>query len=330
MFFSSQNLMGLDIGYESLKLVELKGKRRGKATLIGAIDTPLTERILEKDSFKNIAATANLIKEACRKAKPHPIKATKIISALPETFVFSKTIQMPKMSEKEYAKAVPIEAAQYLPIPIEEVYFDYQILISHPDESLNDILIVASPKKLVDNYVEMTSLAGLELIALETKPLAVGRAVSSGAPISGSVVVEIGTEIARVSIWDNGSIRLTTTVAIGKNQILESVKAIDPSFKEIDPIINERDFTEYSQTLGQISEEIVSAIKYHQNRDYKPKPIEKILLCGSGAKIKNIDQFIEKKTKLKTEIVTPNVKGNDKLGTEFITAFGLALRSEYE
>jgi type IV pilus assembly protein PilM len=172
------SVFGLDIGFETIKLVELK-KNRHSIKLVGAKEVRLTERILERDSFRNKAATANLIKEACRSALPGPIRAKKIVTALPENFVFSKTIQMPKMSREELEKSIQIEAAQYLPIPAEEVYIDFQTLIVHPDESLTDILLVAAPKKLVDDYVEMTRIAGLELVALETKPIAVGRAVSA-------------------------------------------------------------------------------------------------------------------------------------------------------
>lgn len=328
--FKNDSVFGLDIGYETLKLVELK-KKKGGIFLVGSIEVPLTERILEKDSFKNKAQTANLIKDACRRALPSAIKATKIASALPETFVFSKTIQMPKMTDKEYEKAVPIEAAQFLPIPIEEVYLDYQVLITHPEEALVDILIAASPRKLVDDYVEMTKMAGFELEALETKPIAVGRAIRSYIPLDGSLIVEIGTEISRISIWDNNSIRLATTVATGKNQIVENLRAIGHQEETTGSvIIKETEFPELSQTLLNISDEIINAIKYHQNRDYKPKPVKKILLCGSGAKIGGIDAYISKETKIAAEIVKPNLKGKASLGTEFITAFGLALRNEYE
>jgi len=327
--FKNDSVFGLDIGYETLKLVELKRRRSG-IFLVGSVEVPLTERILEKDTFKNKATTASLIKNACRKALPSAIKAKRIVSALPETFVFSKTIQMPKMTENEYEKSIPIEAAQFLPIPIEEVYIDHQVLITHPEDAMADILIVASPRKLVDDYVEMTKMAGFELAALETKPIAVGRAISNSVSLDGSLIVEIGTEISRISIWDSNSVRLTTTVATGKNQIIENLQAIGHSEKTDKIVIKESEFPDLSRTLLNISDEIINAIKYHQNRDYKPKPVKKILLCGSGAKILGIDNYIAKETKIATEIVKPNLKGKENLGTDFITAFGLALRNEYE
>lgn len=317
--FNSNKILGLDIGYESLRLVELSNSG-GKFKLVGYNEIPLRERILERDHFKNKAATASLIKEACKSAKPNPITAKKIVSALPESFVFSKTIQMPKMSEKELTEAIETQAVQYLPIPPEEVYIDHQVLIVHPDEPLIDILFVAAPKKLVDDYVDMSRMAGFELTALETKPLSVGRSVLTMHPTSNATaIIEIGTELSRVSIWEDKQIRLMTSINTGKNQIKEF---IGDSME-----INETNFELAKSVLSNISSETINAIKYHQNRDYKPKPIEKVLLCGSGANIKNIGKYLSLLVNIKTSVVSPDFE-KEKIGPEFITAVGLAMRPE--
>ena len=132
MFNKKNSVLGLDIGFESLKLVELKQTSKG-FELVGFIETPLTDKLLEKDRFRDKKAAAKYIKDACKKAKPNPITAKKIVAALPESFVFSKTIKLPKMAENDLANAVRTEASQYLPIPIDETYVDYQPLIIHPD-----------------------------------------------------------------------------------------------------------------------------------------------------------------------------------------------------
>lgn len=323
LFTDNRMCFGLDIGYETIKLVSVSQKK-GQISLIGAIEVPLTERILERDHFKNKEKTATLIRDACKKAKPLPISTRKIVSALPETFVFSKTIQMPKMSQEDYAKSIPMEAAQYLPIPVTDVYLDFQVMIVHPDEPLVDILLVAAPKKLVDEYVEVTKLAGLELSALETKPIAVGRAVAASAPLKGACVIEIGTEITRLSIWDNNNLRLSTSVPLGKNQIEGS---LGHEYNKSATISNS---VATSALLSPLPQEITNSIKYHNNRDYHPSPIQNIYLCGSGAKISGIAEYIQKATNISTQIIQPNIREKDKIGTEFITAFGLALRNDLE
>jgi type IV pilus assembly protein PilM len=197
-------------------------------------------------------------------------------------------------------------------------------MIVHPDEPLVDILLVAAPKKLVDEYVEVTKMAGFELSALETKPIAVGRAVAASAPLKGAIIIEIGTEITRLSLWDNNNLRLSTSVPLGKNQIEGS---LSHEYNKSATISNS---VTTSSLLASIPQEIVNSIKYHNSRDYHPTPIQNIYLCGSGAKISGIAEYIQKETNIGTQIILPNIKEKEKIGTEFITAFGLALRNDLE
>lgn len=318
LFGSDNRVFGLDIGYETIKLIEIKKSGPGYA-LVGFNEVPLGERLLEKDHFKNIASAANLIVEATSKSKPQAIKAKRIVSALPESFVFSKMIEMPKMSPAELEKSIPIEAAQYVPIPVENLYIDYQVLTMSPNSTMTDILLVASPKKLVDDYMEMAKLAGMELFALETKPIAVGRAISASKSLASSVIIEIGTEITRLSIWNNNYVQLITSVPTGKNQITEAGglgQSVSAPLLQNSPALS---------LVKTITDETITAIKYHQNRAHNPKPITEIYLCGSGAKIEGIDEYIKKMIRIKTEIVKPNISGPAELGTEFITSFGLSL-----
>jgi type IV pilus assembly protein PilM len=55
------------------------------------------------------------------------------------------------MSESEISTAVPVEAESFIPLPIEQVYLDWQILGRKEDKQ--EILIIASPKEFVDKYV---------------------------------------------------------------------------------------------------------------------------------------------------------------------------------
>ena len=75
---------------------------------------------------------------------------------------------MPLMNEEEAAKAVYFEAENYIPLPIESVYLDAQIVgatSNHPDHA--DVLIAALPKKTVDSYLYSLRKAGLKPLVFE-------------------------------------------------------------------------------------------------------------------------------------------------------------------
>lgn len=325
LFGSNTKTFGLDIGFETLKLCQVSHVSSRGVEIWGTIEFPITEPILDRDRIKNKEAVANTIKEACRKAQPHAINASNIVSALPETFVFSKTLQVPKMAIGELANAVPNEAAQYLPIPITEVYIDFQILMTHPDEPLIDVLVAAAPKKLVDDYVEMSKMANLELVALETKPIATGRAIIKDRTKS-IAIVHIGTELTRIAIWDKANIRLVTTAPTGKNQILQNVSAASPEVQNLKDIDPKKDEHLFSLAFDTIIEEVLGAIRYHQNRSYKPTPVTEIQICGSAASVAGIDEYFSKMVKIKSFVAQPKVSNSKFLEPQFIPALGLALR----
>ena len=323
---NSERIFGLDIGYETLKLCELN-KHRNSAKVVGVFEYPITKKILEQDRIKDKEAVANMINEARRKAKPHQIKAPGIVTALPENFVFSKTIQVPKMSAKELATAIPNEAVQYLPIPLESVYTDFQILTVHPEENLMDVLIAATPKKLVDDYVEMAKLAGLKLLALETKPIAVGRAIIADRSKEGILIIHIGTELTRISIWDKGKIRLITTAGIGKNKIVEGIPSLVGQTNKIDKIkIKNQEKEQIKLIIQPMIDEVLESIRYYQNRGHKPSKISLIKICGSGGLVSGIDELIGKELKIKSEIATTKVITSIPIKPNYLTSFGLAMR----
>jgi Tfp pilus assembly PilM family ATPase len=168
----------------------------------------------------------------------------------------------------------------------------------------------------------MTKMAGFELIALETKPMAVERAVLAAAsPRGAAVIIEIGTEISRVIIWD-GNIRLITTVNIGNNQLKDALGTSNFNNSNL------ASHDSLAPAINSFCNEIVNAIKYHQTRDHKPRPVTEIVLCGSGAEVPGMSEKIESALKIKTIRVLPRVEGNEKLKTSFITAVGLAMRPD--
>jgi len=88
------------------------------------------------------------------------LKAKDIVFSLPEEKVFLKVIKMPKMTVEELREATVFEVENYIPISVEDVYLDFTIL----DQGVLDqkILIAASPKKVVKNYLSLFEKCGLK------------------------------------------------------------------------------------------------------------------------------------------------------------------------
>ncbi len=58
---------------------------------------------------------------------------------------------MPIMTDEQLENAVLFEAEAYIPLPMDQVYFDWQVLGKIADGL--EVLIIASPKEYVDKFL---------------------------------------------------------------------------------------------------------------------------------------------------------------------------------
>ena len=292
---------GLDIGHETMKVVQVKGKKNN-FRLIGASEINIPAASLTKEGLKNKQEIAQAIRQAVKTAKPHGISAKIVAAGLPESLFFTKSLDLPKMSLAEINKNIPYQVNEFFPLPPEETYMDWQITEIQEKGSV-EVLVVAAPKVIVDSLVETVKLAGFELMGLETKPVAVARALVGYNDMNPYIIVDIGAENSGLTCLDKGVLKLTSTVSFGGNQI-----AKDPE-----------------STLKNLASEIVHSMKYYQNRVGQAQVFRKVILAGGGASIENVPAKIENLTKIKTEISQPMVKLTN-YHPRFATAIGLAMK----
>ncbi|MBP7967488.1 pilus assembly protein PilM, partial [Candidatus Woesebacteria bacterium] len=106
---------------------------------------------------------------------------------------YSQLLVMPDLKEEELVNAIHLQADEFVPLPIEDVYIDLDIISKLPDNKLL-ILFVAAPKKIVDHLSNTISLAGLEAYTLENELSAVGRFISEVYPFikEPSLIINFG------------------------------------------------------------------------------------------------------------------------------------------
>lgn len=299
-----QDTFGLDIGYESIKLIQLKKSGSAFKLIAGGVSPSIHEPFL-KERIKDKKGLSTVIKKAISQ---HKITAKAVVSALPEIFVFTKIITMPKMSLQDLESAVPLDAASFIPFEPEQTSLDFSIVGEVKDKY--EILIVAAPKTLVEDYVELIASSGLTLSLLETKPIANIRALIPQTKAETTLIVDFGTRTTSVTICKGQNIRMTATLSFGGQFFSKTVKTNDA-------------------VLANLAKSILENLKYYQG--YREKnPITRILLSGGTALRPGLCNYIETKTSIRTEIGNPwqMVKNPPVKVSEpqYTTAIGLAMK----
>lgn len=345
---------GLDISDLSLKLIKLKEKRGG-FVLESYNQADIEPGVLKQGVIKNEDKLAKIIKEACLTAQGKKITMPYVIASLPEEKSFLQVIQMPRMEEKDLKSAIVFEVENYIPLPINEVYFDFQVIPASKNHTTHlDVLIVAMPKKIVNSYVSCFEKAGLIPIAFEVESQAISRALikndSSSAPV---ILIDFGKNSTDVIVFFENSIRFTCSLPISSMQLTVAIaEALKVNIKKADELKIKHDLyankrnekaKKIQQAIDPILNDLVLQIKkyidFYQNHAYQEdlfsnEKIEKILLCGGGANLKGLTRFFQETLKIHTVLSYPQINFSSrnipnqfsKNALSFITALGLALR----
>ncbi len=335
----------MDVGGGSFKILQLE--QRGKAVELRAFcDVAMPKGIVANDQVTDPKTFDFLLKQSLDKPQFGRVSTDRVVASLPESRSFVRVIQIPQMSEAEAESAVPFEAESFIPLPVDQVYLDWQKLGKVEDKM--NILIIATPKELVDKYLELLDQAGLKPVALEVESMSCHRAVISKGSRETLLILDLDAYRSSLIMVEDGNLQFTSTVPIAGSAFTESIarslgvsSAKAEEVKKRVGIANTADYpnikTALLPVLNNLVEEIKNILKFH--RDHSGKQVSRILLAGGGAKLKNLPDFLAPQLQefggLKVELANPwqNLPGLAKISLDpleslgYATAVGLAERS---
>ena len=352
---------GLDISDLSLKFAKLKKKKKFFDLEIFG-EKEIEPGVIKEGEIKDEKKLAEIIKEATKK-----IKTKYVITSLPEEKAFLQVIKMPKLPEEDLKSAVVFEAEKYIPLPIDQVYLDSQIIQPAPHQNFSEgesleVLISAIPKKITDSYLNSFKLAGLQPTCFEIESMAISRILIKGEfsrdPI---LIIDLGATRTSFIIFSGKTIRFTASTPIsshGFSQVIsktlgvtleeaeklkikygleERIRLRIEEEKTIKKMERGRVFEALIPPLVDLVQQIKRCIDFYETHTPAEK-IKKIILCGGGTNLKGLTELLTIELKLPVELGNPwlNIlkkpeKGIKKMPLEksfsFVTTLGLALRA---
>ncbi|MFH1575357.1 MAG: type IV pilus assembly protein PilM [Candidatus Nealsonbacteria bacterium] len=337
---------GLDISDLSLKIIQLKKKGRF-FDLASFGETTMKPGIINQGEVKNEKDLAESISKAVREAKGEKIKTKYAVISLPEEKAFLQVIQLPSMTEEEVKKAVYFEAENYIPLPIESVYLDSQIISYDRTANKLNVLIAAAPKIMIDPYLSSLKKAGLQPVVFEIESQAISRALvekeMSKEPL---LLVDMGANRTSFIIFSGCSLGFTSTAQVSSQQFTEAVsKSLKVGLKEAEElkikhgIGGDKEGQKIFEILYPFLIDLITQIKKYLDycKTHYNQEVKNILLCGGGAGTKGLIDFLSIYLKLPvkcgnpwTNILSDQTKEvkqlSHKESLRYTTAIGLALR----
>lgn len=306
-FFHDKPLFGLDIGLGSLKVMQLSeqtvkpGAKAHQPRVIG-----YGFATFDKSAQENgVVVKPEIIAKAAYDLFKHnligDITTRRVALAIPAYRTFTRSLQLPKLKPAELREAVELEAEQYISMPLEELYMDYEI--TKQTEDTTDLFVVAVPKSIVDSYLDLAQLLGLETVLIEPTLSSSGRLFTVDANSdNASFIIDFGSLSSDISIFDKHVI-VTGTVQGGGVNFTESIQNKLGVTPEEAGLIKTRYGLSASKkqaeirqalepTLQQIVKEIRRMMRYYEERYGPERPIDQIITLGGGANMPGLSEYL--------------------------------------
>ncbi len=354
LFGKSKDVIGLDIGSSSVKIIQLKEGKHGYMLVnFGMIGLP-PETIVD-NAIMNSAAVVEVIKELLNSTK---IKEKNVVMGLSGHSVIIKKITLPTMSQEQLEEAIHWEAEQYIPFDINDVNMDVTIL--NPNSTVAgqmDVLLVAAKKEMVQDYISIAAEAGLTPVVIDVDVFAlqnmfeVNYEMNPGETI---VLCNIGASNTNLNIINNGISLFTRDLTVGGNMITEEImKGLNISFEEAEALkVGGQSTLDGDSVIPQEVDKIIQSVsdmianEIQRSIDFytattADSSIGRIYLCGGGAKIASIMRILEARLNIPVELINPfrNIEIDEKrFDTEYIQniaplasiSVGLGIRRPYD
>jgi type IV pilus assembly protein PilM len=307
LFFHDKPLFGLEIGHGSMKVMQVASapaQTSGKPVapkLIGYGATTF-DTASQKDGViiqPEIVAKAAL--ELFRSHLVGDITTKRVAIAIPAYRTFTRSLRLPTLKAKELDEAVQLEAEQYIPLPLEELYLDYET-VGQVDGAL-ELFAAATPKDIVESYLNLARILGLEAILIEPTLASLGRLFSfdSQSDIP-AIIINLGSVSSDISIYDH-QVLITGTVQGGGEDFTRSIQEkLGVTDKEAAVIKTRYGLSvskkqaEIKEALEPILKEIVKEIRrmvrYYGERYGTKRPIEQVITVGGGANMPGLDEYL--------------------------------------
>lgn len=312
-FYQDTPLIGLDISTSGVKIMSVDPKKF-LVNGYGSIDVdPKQMRMAIEDGTSTLIT--DTIKMLLRDKVRGTITGNRVAIAVPTARSYTRTFTLPASAERSLDEAVSLEAEQYIPIPLETLYVDYQI-IERKNKTIT-ILMSAMSKKIIDNITKSVEAAKLLPSLIEPSINSVGRVLTATEDGTlPTVIVDIGPTNTDIAILDKGSIRVTGGIPMGGNTFtLEIAKKMNISLENAHQlkVLNglnagprqKRLRESLSPSLDAIITEVKKVMRYYTERVDRESKLEQLLIVGSGSNVPGIGDYFTEGILIAARVASP-------------------------
>ena len=342
----AKTILGIDIGYDSLKLALVGGRQIRKTAVV-----PMPQNLIREGRVISTETMGELIRRAM---KEHGIRCGRAAVALPNETVFIRGVTMPPMSVDQLNYNLPFEFRDYITDELKDYLFDYAVVSNgeekkeaeeksaEEDDGENggqvmELMAVAAPKSLLDESRETVHRAGLKLVKAAPTVCAYQALIRANTPKGEEstqeyCILDLGYQAIRMYMFRGDRHMVTRVLELGMNsldQVISEAYSVDVHLAHTYLLTNYEDCQskEYCMNAyGTITVELMRALNFYRfsNPDSR---LEDIWVCGGGACIRPLQESIAETLDLHIHTASELIPGSAAIEEDYalLQAIGIAL-----
>ena len=345
MFRKTKSIVGLDLGHQVVKAVEI--------TLEGP------EPVITGFARAEVAVGADRAEAIARVLQQGRFKSKNVVTSVSGQAVVVRYITMMQMTDAELRQAIRFESDKYLPFEADEVQIDCQRLTRKPHSSAEGagtgqdpmgVVIAACKKSAIEERIKEITRHGLAPLAVDVDVFALANAwelcglsdIAGGNQERAIALVDVGASVTSINVMAGGETCFSREIGIGGQDMTQAtarrlgVENTEAEAIKRDPQGRE---AEVSRAITPVLEDMVSelslSLDYVENRE--GLRVEELLLSGGGVLAPGTVAFLEQATGRTTRTWNPleglrvaesrvNVQEMESCAPSLAVAIGLAAR----
>lgn len=303
-----------------------------------AIQTPagvISDGVLQGDIDGFAKYLKNMIEEKNMRTKY-------VVFTVQSTKIATREVKLPFVKANRVGAMVAANAGDYFPIDLANYQLSHNILgvEEDADGKRYKIQVLAAPKNILDGYMQLAELCGMEIVSVDYAGNSVYQVVKSECNSGATLVMKVGERSTLMMVIEDSSILLSRTVPYGiddaiteiqnnsafgprlsyeqavtlarrKTCIRRSIQEQFSNMEEDDEYFNEKDESielleakkAVTEAFDSLINQTIRMLDFYNSR-YPKTPVNRIYLTGSGGEFSGLSKLLTNSIGNKVTVLT--------------------------
>ena len=310
----ARTVVGLDIGSESIRAIEVSGVGTSRPTVVRYHEVTLPDGAVRSGEVIETNTVADALKQLWSAGK---FRTKRVILGVGSSKVLVRDLSLPKLEPKELRISIASHVQDMLPVPVGDALLDFyptSETASDKGPMVNGLLVAAVKESVLAN-VAAVQRAGLVPVAVDLIPFALTRLHSGAGNLA---FIDVGSRTTNVIVTANGIPQFVRIIATGGHDLTTALSTrLQISMSEaellkrtvgLDFAVTHPDQAMTVQIIREVTTDLLNSLKntlafYANTR--QNEPYSGVVLTGGGSSLRGFADALGEITRIPISVIDP-------------------------